>query len=132
MTKHFKPAPSEIVERFKFHSRTRRPGESVGVFVAELRSLAEFCNFRDTSDATRQDCLRDQRGRNTETAIREPALNYEKAVETAMNMETAAQSMKELKGRADSSATHTPPHHQVHRTRCHSCVKHEFTGRVWT
>ena len=33
-----------------------------------------------------------------------------------MNMETAAQSMKELKGRADSSATHTPPHHQVHRT----------------
>ena len=55
MTKHFKPAPSEIVERFKFHSRTRRPGESVGVFVAELRSLAEFCNFRDTLEVMLRD-----------------------------------------------------------------------------
>ena len=48
LAKHFKPAPSEIVERFRFHSRIRRQGESVGAFVAELRSLAEFCNFKDT------------------------------------------------------------------------------------
>ena len=26
LTKHFKPAPSEIVERFRFHSRSRRQG----------------------------------------------------------------------------------------------------------
>ena len=36
LSKHYKPAPSEIVERFKFHSRNRRPGESVATFVAEL------------------------------------------------------------------------------------------------
>ena len=118
MTKHFKPTPSEIVERFKFHSRTRRPGESVGVFVAELRSLAEFCNFRDTLEVMLRDRI--VCGINDDAIqkrlLAEPALNYEKAVEMAMNMETAAQSMKELKGRADSSTTHTPPHHQVHRT----------------
>jgi hypothetical protein len=28
LSKHFKPAPSEIVERFRFNSRIRRPGES--------------------------------------------------------------------------------------------------------
>ena len=48
LSKHFKPAPSEIVERFKFHSRSRLPGESVAAFVAELRALAEFCNFGTT------------------------------------------------------------------------------------
>ena len=41
LAKHFKLTPSEIVERFKFHSRFRKQGESVSTFVAELRSLSE-------------------------------------------------------------------------------------------
>ena len=52
LTKHFKPAPSEI---FKFHSRSRKPGESVATFIAELRSLAEFCNFGDTLEPMLRD-----------------------------------------------------------------------------
>jgi len=44
LTKHFKPAPSEIVEQLKFHSRGRKPGESVVTFIAELRSLARRMN----------------------------------------------------------------------------------------
>ena len=39
LSKHFNPTPSEIVERFKFHSRFRKPGESVATFVSELRVL---------------------------------------------------------------------------------------------
>ena len=42
---HFKPLPSEIVDRCKFHTRLCRPGESIATFVTELRSLSEFCNF---------------------------------------------------------------------------------------
>ena len=34
MKKHFTPAPSEIMQRFKFNSRFRRPGESVSSYVA--------------------------------------------------------------------------------------------------
>ena len=98
---------------FKFHSRTRRPRESVGV-----RSLAEFCNFRDTLEVMLLDRI--VCGINDDAIqkrpLAEPALNYEKAVETVMNMETVAQSMKELKSRSDSHPTHTPLHHQVHRT----------------
>ncbi len=45
---HFNPTPSETVQRFKFHSRFRKPGESIATFVSELRSLAEFCNFGTT------------------------------------------------------------------------------------
>ena len=45
---HFKLTPTEIVEHCRFHSCLRMPGESVATFVAELRSLSEFCNFGDT------------------------------------------------------------------------------------
>ena len=33
---HFNPKPSVIVQRLKFHTRTRLPGESVAAFMAQL------------------------------------------------------------------------------------------------
>ncbi len=45
LTAHFKPTPSEIVQWFRFHTRFCKPGETVAVFVSELRSLAEYCNY---------------------------------------------------------------------------------------
>ena len=39
--KHQHPKPSVIVQRFKFHTRFRKPGESIALYVAELRSLLE-------------------------------------------------------------------------------------------
>ena len=53
---HYNPEPSEIVERYKFHTRFRKPGESVATFVSELRTLAQTCNFRDSLG----DMLRDR------------------------------------------------------------------------
>ena len=55
LTQHFAPKPSEIVQRYKFHTRFRRQGESVAVFVAELRALAQTCNFGDTLEVTLRD-----------------------------------------------------------------------------
>ena len=105
LTKHYKPVPSEIVERFKFHSRSRKPGESVATFIAELRSLAEFRNFGDTLEAMLRDRIV---GGINDDAIQkqllsESALDYTKAVKMAMNMETAAQSVRELKSQPDAS-----------------------------
>ena len=48
LSAHFNLLPSEIVQRFKFHSRVRELGESVATFVSELCSLAEHCNFEST------------------------------------------------------------------------------------
>ena len=39
MKKHLTPAPSEIVQRFKFNIRFRRAGESVSSYVAERLSF---------------------------------------------------------------------------------------------
>ena len=42
---HFRPTPKLIFERFKFRNQKRREGESITVYVAELRKLSEYCNF---------------------------------------------------------------------------------------
>ena len=57
LTQHLAPKPSEIVQRYKFHTRFRRQGESVAVFVAELRALAQTCNFGDTLEVMLRDRL---------------------------------------------------------------------------
>ena len=40
LQEHYNPKPSEIVQRFKFHTRTRRTDESVSDFLSQLRALA--------------------------------------------------------------------------------------------
>ena len=119
-SKHFKPAPSEIVKRFRFNSRVRKPGESLAAFIAEVRALAEFCNFGDTLEAMLRDRI--VCGINDDSIQRrllsESKLDYAKAVETALNMETAAQSMKTLKNEATDllAGGDSPAQPQVNRT----------------
>lgn len=48
LSKYFKPIPSEIIERLKFHSRVQKAGESIANYIAELQSLLEYCNFSAT------------------------------------------------------------------------------------
>ena len=92
MKDHYTPALSEIVQRFKFNSRSRRPGESVLTYVAELRSIAEYCNF----GATLELMLRDRLvcGINNEMTqhllLAETTLTYKKTLEIATSQETAS------------------------------------------
>ena len=98
LAKHYSPTPAESVQRYKFHSRVRKPGESVATFVLELRSLAEFCNF----GGALEDMLRDRIvcGINDTVIQRrllaEAKLSFAKAIELAQGMETAAQNVKQL------------------------------------
>ena len=45
MKRHHKPTPSEIMQRYCFNSHFRKEGKSVAKYLAELRALAEFCNY---------------------------------------------------------------------------------------
>ena len=100
LTEHYRPTPSQTVQRFKFHSRSRKPGESVANFVAELRVLAEFCNF----GSSLEEMLRDQIVCSiSDSAVQrrllgEVPLSLEKALQLAQGMETAARNVKELQG----------------------------------
>ena len=55
--KHHDPKPSVIVQRYRFNSRSRRAGESVAAYVAELRHLSEHCEFGMTLNEMLRDRL---------------------------------------------------------------------------
>ena len=120
LSKHFKPTPSEIVERYKFHSCFRKPGKSVATFVSELRSLSQYCNFGDLLDVMIRDCL--VCGINDDLIqkrlLAEPRLTYEKAVELSQSMEIAAQNVKDLKVKQEGSGNTQPQQQEVHRLIC--------------
>ena len=54
--RHHNPRPSVIMQRFRFNSCRRKQGQSMAMFVAELRHLIEHCEFGDSMD----DMLRDR------------------------------------------------------------------------
>ena len=118
------------MERFKFHSRFRNPGESIATFVAELRSLAEFCNFRDTLETMIRDRL--VCGINDiaiqKHLLAEPNLTYAKAIEIAQATETAAQSLHELRSKPEEGRA--SPKLVIHRTTASSPSSTESSSIV--
>ena len=92
---HFNPTPSEMVQRFKFHSQF---SESVAEYVSELRSLAEFCNF----GTALEDMLRDRivcgisNAQIQKRLLAEKTLTFAKALELAQGSHAAVKNAKEL------------------------------------
>jgi len=101
---HYSPKPSIIVQRFKFHTRFRRPGESVSMFLAELWALAQHCNFGATLD----DMLRDRIvcGINDDSIQRrllsEAELTLKEALKLALSYESATRNARELQASQNS------------------------------
>ena len=97
---HLNPKPNEIAQRYVFYKRDRRAGETVKDFVAELRKLSEHCNFAEKLD----DHLRDKFvcGLNDEKVqqklLATQKLTLKTAIETAVGMEAAARSAKQIHG----------------------------------
>ena len=110
MEKHHNPAPSEIVQRYRFNSRSRKEGESIATYLSELRSLAEYCNFRDNLD----DMLRDRLVCGVENKsiqkrlLAEARLTLKKATELALAMETAEENAETLQSTSSRNELKQP------------------------
>ena len=110
LTEHHSPAPSEIVQRFKFNSRFRYAGESVATYVAELRSIAQTCNYGSWLD----EMLRDHivcgisDDHIQQRLLSKKGLTYKKALKSLQGLETAAKNVRRLQ-----SAKQEPA--QVHK-----------------
>ena len=110
---HFNPTPSETIQRSRFHSRFRKSGETVAMFVSELHSLAEFCNFGTSLD----DMIRDRvicginNTKIQQKMLAEKKLTLTSAAELAQGMETAAKNAKGIAQQETSESAHrvTPP-----------------------
>ena len=104
--KHFSPKSSEIVERYKFHSRNRKEDEGVAEYVAELRKLTEHCNFGESLP----EMLRDRLvcGINNKKIQRrllaERELTLKKAEEIALGEELAAKHVVDIQSETTPSS----------------------------
>ena len=94
---HHNPEPSATVQRFKFHSRCRQPGETVSTYVAELRRIAEHCKF-DALESMLCDRLvcGIQDPRIQRRLLAESKLTFKQAFEIAQAMESADRDAKTL------------------------------------
>uniref|UniRef100_A0A1X7U0L8 Retrotransposon gag domain-containing protein n=1 Tax=Amphimedon queenslandica TaxID=400682 RepID=A0A1X7U0L8_AMPQE len=102
VTAHFHPKPSPIIKRFEFNTRSQEEGESVAVFVAALRSIAEHCQYPED---ILPDMLRDRivcgiRDKAVQRSLlKETCLTYQSALDTALGAEAAAHDAKQLQER---------------------------------
>ena len=96
---HFEPKPLVIAERFYFHSRSQKSTESIAQYLAELRRLATYCDFKDHLE----DALLDRLVCGLVNAtiqrhlLSEGNLTVASAVEIAQGMEAADQNSWKLK-----------------------------------
>ena len=88
---HLQPAPSIVMERYKFKMCTQQAGEDVKTYVANLKKLTTHCEF----GTGLEDSLRDQFvwGVASENIKRrllsEKDLTYQKAIDLAVSLEAA-------------------------------------------
>ena len=107
---HFEPKKVVIVERFNFYCHEQQSGESITMYVAELRRLATDCAFNDYLNEALHDkfvcglCSKATQRR----LLAEKDLAFTKAVEIAQGMEAAARDTQLFKnnGGAINKFTH--------------------------
>ena len=100
LLEHINPKPNEIAQRFVFYKRDRRTGETVKDYVAELRKLSEHCNFSEKLEEHLRDkfvCgLND--GVVQQKLLATKNLTLAISIDTAVAMEAAARSAKQIHG----------------------------------
>eukprot|EP00079_Xenopus_tropicalis_P035744 XP_017949515.1 PREDICTED: uncharacterized protein K02A2.6-like [Xenopus tropicalis] len=99
---HMSPKPLVIAERFRYHKRNQQEGETVSEFAAQLRKLAEHCEFKDgLNDALRDRFVCGLCSENIQKRLlTEDNITFKRAIEIAVAMETAAKDTLELQNRS--------------------------------
>ena len=130
MTTHFQPPPSEIMQRYRFNMRVRRPHESVATYLAQLKQLAEYCKYSDSLPEMLRDRLvcgiGDERWQKR--LLSEEALSYDKAVKILLSLEAAELEVKDMYGqkpvhqiRRNQSASRSQPPAAAPQLTCYRC-----------
>ena len=130
LTDHFSLKQSEIVQRSKFYSCSRKPGENISSYVAELRALAEHCNFGETLNVMIRDRL--VCGINDDSIQKRlltegDKLSLTKAISIAQSYETEEKDATELLPQDANSQpvyrVHPAPATGAPSKKCYRCAK---------
>ncbi|GBO38636.1 hypothetical protein AVEN_122174-1 [Araneus ventricosus] len=99
LTDYYSPASSIIMERFRFYN-LKQGNEDIATFIVKIKELASKCNF----GAFLNDALRDklvcglQSEQIQNKLLSEKDIDFAKASEMALAMETASRETKSLEG----------------------------------
>lgn len=110
MKDHQKPTPSVIVQRHKFDTRDRKPNESVAEFLANLREIAQYCEFSTSLEERLRDRLVSgiRNDRIQRRLLTESTLTFNEAHKIAVAMELAEKNSEVLKaGQVPSEGDNT-------------------------
>lgn len=103
----FDPEPLEMVEVWKFRSRTQKEGETIMEFITELQRSAKFCKFAGYLEKELRNQLvfgmRSKRIRSR--LIEEKNLTFEKAKEIAVSMEASGEGAEVLERKHEVNYT---------------------------
>ena len=105
LTQHFSPKPKDIVQRCKFNARVRLPGETVATYCAELRNLAQFCDFGESLENMLRDrlvCGISDKAMQ-QRLLSEPDLTFQKAYDLAVLLESVKKDTAQLQSEARNS-----------------------------
>jgi len=105
---HMCPKPSVIMKRFKFNSRFKLQSESVSTFIADLRKLAEHCEYGDQLADMLRDrlvCGIDDR-KIQARLLADGNLDFKKVEATALAMEAAARDTQDLQQAGEQRGNH--------------------------
>ena len=130
---YYRPKPSTIVQRFKFNSRSQQSGETIPVFVDELRRLSEDCEFGTTLDEMLRDrfvCgVRDDKIQRR--LLAEPKLSLKRALELGIAAEIAEKDGLDLQkstpsetptvNKFEGKPTPSKDHKPSHANMCSRC-----------
>src|SRR5277367_2683252 len=97
MKAHYNPAPNQHAERYRFAQRTMKPGETISDFLTDLRKIAINCKYTNLDEQLKDKLIasiKDKATLDRLLATKEDELTYQKAVEIALSMETAAKDIK--------------------------------------
>ncbi|KRY10622.1 LanC-like protein 2 [Trichinella patagoniensis] len=105
LEEHFSPQPCEIVKRNAFYKRNQKIGESISDFVADLRRLAQGCNFSDLEIMLRDRLVIGLRDEELQLRLFfRKNLTFESALEEALSAEAAAQHTREVRASDNTSS----------------------------
>jgi transposase InsO family protein len=119
LQKHYHPPPSSFISRYKFHTRTRQPGESIGNYVAHLKEIGQHCQFGDDLNNSVRDRLvigvNDTRIQRR--LLQETDLTFQKAFDIAQSMELSNQELNVLQKGSSSLNREPTSVNRVHNNR---------------
>ena len=108
LDKHLSPKPLVIAECSRFHKRDQKDGESIPVYVAELRKLSEHWDFKANLNNALWDRLvcGIKHGNIQKKLLSESDLTLQKAIDIATAMETPAKDADQLQQQHRPDSVH--------------------------